>query len=117
MRMWMVDPKKMCNQHLLGEHVECHMLLGSLEKKKTLDGFVEKGLIQPLSLEERHNRLVVEMKRRGMNHQSPLKVLKKDIKYLPENVLQARVNKSKSLRDLLGRCQKCREMNKQNMTG
>ncbi len=112
MRMWMVDPKRMCNQHLLGEHVECHMVLGSLKKQKTLDGFVQSGLIQPRVLEERHELLVVEMIRRGMNHQSPLKVLKKDLKYLPENILQVRVNKRKSLQDLLERCQKCRAINK-----
>jgi hypothetical protein len=30
MRMWMVPPKVMCRKHLLGEHVEIHMLAGSL---------------------------------------------------------------------------------------
>ena len=30
MRMWMVNPGFMCNKHLLGEHVECHMLVGHL---------------------------------------------------------------------------------------
>ena len=25
MRMWMVNPKMMCNKHLLGEHVELHL--------------------------------------------------------------------------------------------
>lgn len=30
MRMWMVDPKIMCRKHLLGEHLELHMLAGCI---------------------------------------------------------------------------------------
>jgi hypothetical protein len=41
MRQWLVDPKKMCRQHLLGEHCEHHMMLGSIRKKKNIDGFEE----------------------------------------------------------------------------
>ena len=32
MRMWNVDPKLMCNKHLLGEHVEMHMFFGTIQK-------------------------------------------------------------------------------------
>lgn len=32
MRMWLVPPSHMCRKHLLGEHVELHMLLGTLKK-------------------------------------------------------------------------------------
>lgn len=38
MRMWMLPPETMCRKHLLGEHVELHMLLGSLRRGKTLTG-------------------------------------------------------------------------------
>ncbi len=30
MRMWMVDTKKLCRQHLLAEHSEMHMFAGAL---------------------------------------------------------------------------------------
>ena len=40
MRMWMVDPKKMCRKHLLGEHVEIHMMVGTLLKGRSIDGFL-----------------------------------------------------------------------------
>ena len=33
MRMWGVDPKQMCRQHLLGEHVELHMQAGAVLEK------------------------------------------------------------------------------------
>ena len=73
MRMWMIDPKKMCDQHLLGEHVELHMLVGSIKKGISLNGYVRNGLIEPKSIIKRHEQLAKEMKRRGMNHRSPLK--------------------------------------------
>jgi len=32
MRMWMVDPRLLCNQHLIGEHGEIHKFLPSFRK-------------------------------------------------------------------------------------
>ena len=72
MRMWMVNPRKMCRKHLLGEHVELHMLVGTLQRRKRVDGFVANGLIEPLAIRERHGALVKEMERRGYRRQSPL---------------------------------------------
>src|SRR5262245_23421826 len=68
MRMWMVDPRKLCDKHLLGEHVELHMLVGSLRKKKTLTGFLEGGLVELHSIRSRHQELIAEMTRRGFRH-------------------------------------------------
>ena len=28
--MWMVDPRFMCRAHILGEHRECHALIGTI---------------------------------------------------------------------------------------
>ena len=33
MRMWMINPKLMCDQHLLGEHGELHKFIPSFRKK------------------------------------------------------------------------------------
>ena len=71
MRMWMVDPRFMCDRHLLGEHYECHMFAGCIDKKKTLSGYIAKQLFDPASLTSRHNQLVKEMKSRGFSHHSP----------------------------------------------
>ena len=72
MRMWMVDPKKMCRKHLLGEHVEIHMMAGTLLKGRSIDGFLERGLLEPQSARKRHDALAAEMQARGYNHASPL---------------------------------------------
>lgn len=72
MRMWMVDPMLMCDRHLLGEHFEIHMFVGCLNKGKSVKGYLEKGLLEIQSLKKRHGKLVREMKRRGMKHNSKL---------------------------------------------
>jgi hypothetical protein len=72
MRMWMVNPKRMCRKHLLGEHVELHMLLGSLRKNRSIQGFLDAGLLQPQAVNQRHEALVEEMEARGYKHSSPL---------------------------------------------
>jgi hypothetical protein len=37
--MWMVDPRQMCRQHLLGEHNELHMFAGTMRKGIGLAGY------------------------------------------------------------------------------
>lgn len=71
MRMWMVHPGFMCRKHLLGEHVELHMLVGHLNKGRRLGRYVEHDLVEPTLIWQRH-QLVLEMERRGYNHKSPL---------------------------------------------
>ena len=74
MRMWCVDTTKLCRKHLLGEHVELHMLAGCLRKNKNINGFLKLGLVDPTQIKTRHAQLVAEMQRRGYNHQSDLVV-------------------------------------------
>ena len=62
----------MCRKHLLGEHVELHMLLGSLRRGKNIDGFLAGKLVDPRRMFRRHEELVLEMERRGYRHASPL---------------------------------------------
>lgn len=97
----MVNPKLLCNQHLLGEHVELHMLAGTLKRGKSIKGFLEKGLVDPASITSRHEELVKEMESRGMNHKSPLSVNQN----LPHNP----INVSENIEELKKRCQKCRD--------
>lgn len=67
----MVDPQTMCRTHLLGEHVETHMIVGALRRGKQLgrllDGFVDTRLVAA-----RHDALAAELTRRGYRHRSPL---------------------------------------------
>jgi hypothetical protein len=102
MRMWMIDPKKLCRKHLLGEHVEIHMMVGSLIKGRSLDGFIERGILEPQNALSRHAELVTEMRSRGYNHTSPL----------PDHQCTIRgiVDKVKSEKDLVNRCPACAEL-------
>lgn len=101
MRMWMVDPRKMCDQHLLGEHVELHMLVGTLVRKKSVAGFVANKLIEVHNIRRRHAQLVIEMTRRGMKHQSPLPTFRAR--------KLGKVNPRLNLVELARRCRKCKE--------
>lgn len=98
----MINPRWMCRKHLLGEHVEIHMTVGSLRKKKNLAGFLSRGLLELQSIERRHDQLVREMQRRGYTHASPLPRFKA--------VTGPRVDRSKSLVDLTARCADCRAL-------
>lgn len=111
MRMWMVDPRVMCRKHLLGEHVECHMIAGSLIKKKQLDGFVDKNCLELRSLGPRHLALSQEMERRGYNHASPMPEW---IRFeVSKRVLYSKVDRAASLVELLKRCPECRRMSRE----
>ena len=101
MRMWMVHPRIMCRQHLLGEHKELHMLVGTLLKGTSIRGYVEKGLVDPRHIRSRHKELVDEMLRRGYNHKSPLREF-------DETVPGRLMDPQKSLTELLSRCSACR---------
>ena len=103
MRMWNISPNEMCRAHLLGEHVEMHMFAGCLAKNKNLNGYVKKGLIETHNIENRHNKLVKEMKRRGYNHNSPL-----PIRNIKGRAGIIDVNKNKE--ELSRRCKKCRKL-------
>jgi hypothetical protein len=102
----MVNPAIMCNKHLLGEHVECHMLVGHLQRKRRITNYVRLNLLQPRSLGERHDQLACEMENRGMLHKSPLPEF--DLSYLPEEHRTYTVNVYTSLTELSGRCSECR---------
>lgn len=114
MRMWMIVPEAMCQQHLLGEHGEIHKLLGHMRRGRSIDGFIENGLLEPLEIERRHRALADEMTRRGMNHRSP--VMTDDVEdalasvYEPDDVPCDVVDSSRSWSELRNRCVDCWEL-------
>jgi hypothetical protein len=102
MRMWMVDPRAMCRHHLLGEHLELHMLAGALRRGKSVDGFLAKGLLEPGSARTRHGALASEMHRRGYRHASPLPAVRLKARH------QGRfVDRAAALAELRRRCPEC----------
>jgi hypothetical protein len=102
MRMWMIDPATMCRRHLLGEHVECHMISGTINKGKGIQGYLDKGLIETHSLVSRHAELAGEMLKRGYRHNSPL--------VFRTQAGSGKVDRAASEADLRSRCQECRTL-------
>ena len=75
MRIWDISPKKLCRNHLLGEHRELHAIWSVLVNGKK--GYARhpetlrwKGKLK--ALYGRHEALVSEMAARGYRHLSPL---------------------------------------------
>jgi len=104
MRLWNVDPRLMCDRHLLGEHVEMHMTAGCVKRGKRLDGFLKGGLLDLSLVEVRHLRLAAEMAGRGFKHKSPLGSVFWRGKYE-----QGGVDVEANLVELRRRCDACRE--------
>jgi pyrimidine dimer DNA glycosylase len=75
MRIWDIPPKRLCRNHLLGEHRELHAIWSVIVNGKK--GYARhpetlrwKGRLK--ALYGRHEALVVEMSTRGYRHRSPL---------------------------------------------
>lgn len=106
MRMWMINPKLLCNKHLLGEHGEIHKHRHNFVKQHSIAKRISPVVqIQPSAMQTRHDELAEEMLRRGMNHQSPFE--QPDISYLPDFERNAVVDISVSMSDLIQRCPIC----------
>ena len=106
--MWMVEPKILCRKHLLGEHVECHMFVGTIKKGISLAGYVTSNAVEITSLANRHSDLATEMLNRGYQHKSPLESF--STSNLPKEIIDYRVDSEKSLKSLLDRCPACKEL-------
>lgn len=75
MRIWDVEPRLLCRQHLLGEHRELHGLWNILvEDKRGYSRHPEtlRWIGKLKALHARHEELVAEMTSRGYSHNSPL---------------------------------------------
>ena len=98
----MVDPKILCRNHLLGEHLELHILASKLNEGRKIAGFIAHGLVDPALAAGRHEELVKEMRRRGYKHASPMAEL-------PGKLEKGCVEPEANLRVLADRCGQCRE--------
>ena len=94
----MVNPQQMCRQHLLGEHVECHMFVGTVRRGKNVQGYLDKGLLEVHNIQNRHDELAGEMLKRGYKHKSPISFASKKL---------GTINSRKNINLLHDRCEKC----------
>jgi hypothetical protein len=107
--MWMVEPGMMCDKHLRGEHVECHMFVGTIRQGKSLAGYVRDGIVDTSLIKERHDQLAAEMVLRGGKHKSPIEQ--------PDCERQGRVDVHESAVELARRCPVCRSKMESAMPG
>lgn len=108
MRMWLCDPKIMCTKHLLGEHLEVHMFLGHLQKKRKIEGYLKSNCLEPRSIYQRHEDLAIEMIRRGFHHKSQMNETDFSIVLdLPIEHQYWKINKEENLKNLISRCERC----------
>ena len=104
MRIWDIAPKRLCRNHLLGEHRELHAIWTILNKNKR--GYANhpetkrwKGKLKALYC--KHKSLAKEMKRRGFKHESSLDInfasgSCRQIKYVDSVRKQIKILKAKN---------------------
>lgn len=106
MRMWMISPRMLCDQHLVAEHGELHKLVGTIDShpagRQIARTLCQKGHLDLTSVQARHHKLAREMRRRGMEHDSP-------IFYMHSFSFSGGVDPSRSKRDLRNRCGACKQ--------
>jgi len=110
MRMWGVNPRWLCDKHLVGEHGEMHKFLPTFRKKTRVNKrFTPVVQIQFKNYLERHDSLAEEMLCRGMNHKSPLVDIPNFELIYPE-YYHLEIDISNSVLDLKSRCSRCKEI-------
>lgn len=105
MRMWQIEPKYMCMQHILGEHSELHKHRHNFVKKHSIQGRLKPIVqIEPLKMKERHDELVKYLK----NHNSPYE--QPDLSHISKEDLLLEIDIEYNIKDLSNRCKKCKEL-------
>jgi hypothetical protein len=108
--MWGVDPRLLCDKHLLGEHGEIHKFIPTFAAHRRVHKrFYPIVQIQFKGYKGRHDLLAVEMINRGFNHMSPL-LLVPDFKYIYPEYFNLEIDLEYNIQDLKNRCRVCREI-------
>lgn len=110
MRMWLVNPIFMCNKHLCGEYHELFMIVGTLKRKKNIDGFIKNNCIEVKSLKKRYKELKQEMLKRGFKPKAKLIINSAMFAYLKPAIRNYKIDKMQALSELIRRCPKCTEL-------
>lgn len=101
-----IPASELCDSCLLGVHNECHQEAGTLVNhphgEAVVRGHFIRGQADMAMLEKRHQEVVSEMKRRGMNHERPFDY--SDLDYsLTGNWFMEKINELA----VKGRCGEC----------
>jgi hypothetical protein len=101
--MWMLDPRTLCRQHLIGEHSELHKYRHVFVRRYSIAGRL--GQIEPAAMKRRHDELATEMLRRGYRHESPYSM--PSLSHLSPEDRYGRVDLRESRKLLHERCAEC----------
>lgn len=98
-----IAARRLCRQHLLGDHGELHKHRHVFERRYSIAG--RRGQIEPLLMQAWHDALVREMARRGYRHQSPY--AQPSLAHLPAEDLFGKVDREATLDRLRTKCTAC----------
>lgn len=108
MRMWMTNPELMCRQHLIGEYRELFTFVGTLRNKKSIKGYINNDLLEPLSLMKRYIELKNEMIRRNYKPKKEFTFDNSMLDYLTDDFKNHKIDEENSTGLLFERCKNCR---------
>lgn len=115
MRMWMVNPRIMCNKHLGGEYAEFYKHKWTFENKHKKDKYIENNCLEPRSMQKRHDELVEERLRRGLKAKGTF--IAPDISYLPEHQQNHTIDVEMNLKLLIDKCPDCKKLYEELLNG
>lgn len=79
----------------------------STEKQYKKDNYIKNNCIEPKSMQQRHDDLVIERHRRGMVAKGTF--IAPDISYLPEYQQNYKIDVDKNLKLLINKCPECKK--------
>jgi len=102
----------------MGEHVEMHMYIGGMAKGTKMTGYLERNLLEPAIVAERHDELAAEMVRRGYRHDSPVDQVKLAAgkRNLSNYEMATTMDRSAARAELLSRCPECLQLYEAGLT-
>jgi hypothetical protein len=86
------------------------MFVGTINKGISIEGYIANNLLEPSTLTDRHDVLVLEMIVRGMKHKSPLQPLV--LSNIPPKYINYKIDIAQSTQDLISRCPKCSQLHR-----
>jgi thermostable 8-oxoguanine DNA glycosylase len=81
------------------------MFKGHIERKKSIQGYIDKNCVEVKSIVSRHAALAEEIKRRGYKHASELREVQYGHLSLADR--EYNINRAASQYELLRRCPRC----------
>ena len=84
------------------------MIVGHLQRKRKVDKYITNNCLELRSIQTRYAEIKREKQKRNHKKFKPLP-LDFDISYLPLEQQNYKVDRERSLLDLLNRCERCKE--------